>query len=69
MDQQSSKKRRGRPLKEPDEDRSATGVSCSLLLGVIGTEANFSNVEHESDKRNATSVAAKRKLSPNFERG
>ena len=69
MDQQPSKKRRGRPLKEPDEDRSATGVSYSLLLEMIGTEANFSNVEHESDKRNATSVAARRKLSPNFERG
>jgi hypothetical protein len=69
MDQQSSKKRRGRPLKEPDEDRSATSVSSSLLLEMIGTEANFSNVEHEADKRNATSVAARRKLSPNFERG
>ena len=69
MDQQPSKKRRGRPLKEPDEDRSATGVSSSLLLEMIGTEANFSNVEHESDKCNETSVAARRKPLPNFEQG
>jgi hypothetical protein len=69
MDQQPSKKRRGRPLKEPNEDRSTTGVSFGLLLQMIGTEVDFSNVEHESDKCNETSVAARRKPLPNFEQG
>ena len=47
MDPPQAKKRRGPPMKEPGEDRSATGVSPSLLVHMMEIETNSSNVEHE----------------------